>query len=193
MRITRPVRLSPQRRRWTTKKSTVVAVVVIVFVGAVGFAYATIPDANGVIRGCFKTQSGALRVIDPTTQSCLPSETALSWDQIGQQGPPGLPGPAGTALGYAYVAQNGTLFNSKGVLQVTHPTTGVWCFRLAFTPHVAVATVTGFAGLGNQIIHTSISPGASDACTGSNPADAAAFMVLPDGTRTDYQFFIEFN
>ena len=78
------------------------------------------------------------------------------------------------------------MFNSKGVLQVTHRGTGVWCFRLGFTPHVAVATVTGSAGVGNQIIHTSISAGASDTCTGSDPADAAAFMVLPDGSRTDY-------
>jgi hypothetical protein len=181
------------------KRPATVAAVVALLAVAGGVAYATIPDAGGVIHGCYKTSSGALRVIDHPAESCLPSETSIEWSETGPSGPSGPSGssgpsgPAGSALGYAYVAQDGSLFNSKGVLQVTHPSTGVWCFDLDFTAHVAVATVTGFAGLGNQIIHTSISPGAGDACVSANPADAAAFMVLPDGTRTDYQFFIEFN
>jgi hypothetical protein len=54
-----------------------------------GIAYAVIPDSSGVIHGCFKTASGALRVIDPSTTSCLPSETAISWNQVGPPGPPG--------------------------------------------------------------------------------------------------------
>ena len=33
-----------------------------------GVAYATIPDANGVIHGCYK-KSGDLRVIDPASTS----------------------------------------------------------------------------------------------------------------------------
>jgi hypothetical protein len=156
-----------------------------------GIAYATIPDSNGVIHGCYQKTTGSLRVIDTDVgQSCTPSEKTLSWNK---EGPPGPSGPPGSALAYAYVAQDGSMFNSKNVTAVTHPSTGVWCFDLPFTPHVAVATVTGFAFLGNQIIHTSIPPGASDACTSPNPDDAAAFMVLPDGTRTDYQFFIMFN
>jgi hypothetical protein len=56
-----------------------------------GIAYAAIPDANGVIHGCYHNVSGNLRVVDPAT-SCLPSETAITWNQSGQQGPPGLSG-----------------------------------------------------------------------------------------------------
>jgi hypothetical protein len=162
------------------KRPATVAALVALLVVAGGVAYATIPDSSGVIHGCYKNNGGDLRVIDDATQSCARNETSIDWDQFGP-------------LGYAYVAEDGSLFNSKGVVGVTHPSTGVWCFDLEFTPHVAVATVTGFAGLGNQIVHTSIPPGAGDACPSPNPADAAAYVVLPDGTRTDQQFFIEFN
>jgi hypothetical protein len=170
----------------------------------VAIAVAGIPDGAGVIHACYKQENGQTRIVESAVD-CGPNEIPIQWSQTGPQGATGATGPTGptgatgatgaegSALGYAYVAQNGTLINSKGVDQVTHPETGVWCFGLGFKAHVAVATVTGFAGLGNQIVHTSIASGAGDACTGPNPADAAAYMVLPDGTRTDYQFFIEFN
>lgn len=60
-----------------------------------GVAVASIPDSAGVIKGCFKSANGQLRVIDPTTGSCLPSETAISWNQAGPQGPPGVQGTTG--------------------------------------------------------------------------------------------------
>jgi hypothetical protein len=57
-----------------------------------GVAYSSIPDASGVIHGCYTTQgSRTLRVID-SAESCLGSETALNWSQ---QGPAGPTGPAG--------------------------------------------------------------------------------------------------
>jgi hypothetical protein len=55
--------------------------------GAVGLiaagtsAWASIPDADGVIHGCFKTASGDLRIIDAATESCAGNETAISWNQ----------------------------------------------------------------------------------------------------------------
>jgi hypothetical protein len=62
-----------------------------------GITHASVGD-GGVINGCYKTQNGQLRVIDPATQSCNPSETPISWSQTGPQGPPGPqgdPGPTG--------------------------------------------------------------------------------------------------
>jgi len=60
-----------------------------------GIAYATIPDPGGVIHGCYKSTGGALRVIDTGAGgSCLSSETPLSWNQAGVQGPPGARGPS---------------------------------------------------------------------------------------------------
>ena len=62
---------------------------------ASGIAYATIPDANGVISGCYQKSGGSLRVIDGSVTNCAKSETALNWNVQGAQGPAGPPGPAG--------------------------------------------------------------------------------------------------
>jgi hypothetical protein len=48
-----------------------------------------------VINGCYKSQNGQLRLIDPATDHCLPSEKSISWSQAGPQGPPGPTGPTG--------------------------------------------------------------------------------------------------
>jgi hypothetical protein len=65
-------------------RSCLVALIVLVFgVAAGGIAYASIPDASGVIHGCIKTKSGALRVIDTDAgQACGSKETALDWAKV---------------------------------------------------------------------------------------------------------------
>jgi hypothetical protein len=69
-----------------------------------GAAYATIPDARGIVHGCYKRSSGgvfapprgSLRVIDTAKgQGCRKNETALNWNQTGQRGPQGPQGPKG--------------------------------------------------------------------------------------------------
>jgi hypothetical protein len=84
-----------------------VAVATALTGGAV--AYATIPDANGVIHGCYRIDGGQLRVID--AGSCKPSETALSWSQTGPRGPQGPAGVSGyqTISSDDVVVQPGTL------------------------------------------------------------------------------------
>jgi hypothetical protein len=75
----------------------VAAVALVAIAGAVTYAVADI-GGGGVINGCFKTQNGQLRVIDPATDHCLPSETAISWSQTGptgSRGPTGARGPTG--------------------------------------------------------------------------------------------------
>ena len=60
-----------------------------------GVAYSSIPDAQGVIHGCYDS-TGALRVIDTDGSGiCRGGETALDWNQQGQPGPTGHTGPAG--------------------------------------------------------------------------------------------------
>lgn len=57
-------------------------------------AYASIPDSNGVIYGCYKKSGGTLRVIDHPAQQCdARAEVLLSWNQTGPQGPAGPTGP----------------------------------------------------------------------------------------------------
>ena len=79
------------------------ALVALAIAGALlvagGIAYATIPDASGVIHGCYKKTSpnqGTLRIIDTDkAQGCSNSEIPLNWSQTGPQGPQGQQGPEG--------------------------------------------------------------------------------------------------
>ena len=48
-----------------------------------------------MIHGCYQKVEGQLRVIDPGTDDCRPSELAITWSQQGRQGEPGEPGPPG--------------------------------------------------------------------------------------------------
>jgi hypothetical protein len=64
--------------------------------GVVSAVQAAIPDASGVINGCYQKNVGNLRVIDAGAgQSCRPSEIAISWSKTGPQGPQGPAGPQG--------------------------------------------------------------------------------------------------
>lgn len=61
-----------------------------------GVAWATIPDAGGVVHGCYQKNNGQLRLVDTLEgQACNPSEIAIQWNQTGPQGPQGIPGPQG--------------------------------------------------------------------------------------------------
>jgi len=81
------VRNLPQRKM-------VIAGAALILLGAL--AYASIPDANGVIHGCYKKSGGTLRVIDDAVSQCdSRAEVAIQWSQTGPQGPQGPAGPQG--------------------------------------------------------------------------------------------------
>jgi len=67
-----------------------------------GIAYASVPDSNGVIHGCYATKDGSLRVIDTGSGGACDAkkETPLTWSQKGPTGARGPTGPAGTSHGY---------------------------------------------------------------------------------------------
>ena len=73
----------------------VVIAVVAIFALAGGIAYAAIPDAAGVIQGCYRTsnddQKGQLRVVE-SAASCRTNELPIQWNVTGA---PGARGPAG--------------------------------------------------------------------------------------------------
>lgn len=67
-----------------------------------GVAYATIPGPGNVYSACMLKGIGTIRLIDKSLPDsnlmsrCKPSlEIEVSWNQAGQQGPPGLQGPKG--------------------------------------------------------------------------------------------------
>jgi hypothetical protein len=67
---------------------------VAAFALAGGIAWAAIPGA-GAIKGCYQKNEGQLRVIDPGTDTCRPSEVAIVWNQRGVRGEKGDKGEAG--------------------------------------------------------------------------------------------------
>jgi hypothetical protein len=72
------------------KKAALVGIVIGCAL-AVSFAYASIPDGNGVINACRDTRYGYVRIIDTaTTPSCASGEAAVSWSQNGSAGVTGL-------------------------------------------------------------------------------------------------------
>lgn len=90
------------RRRLTRIALAITAAVVVAIAGGVTYAVAQI-GSGGVFHGCYTSANGQLRLIDPATDSCHPSETPISWSQTGPQGlkgdsgPPGPAGPQGPA------------------------------------------------------------------------------------------------
>jgi hypothetical protein len=92
-------------RKGMTRRLTIVASIVGLGAIAAGIAYATIPDANGVIHACYPidakgqlTNDARLRLVDASAagkdaQACKPSERTLNWNM---QGPPGAGGKDGT-------------------------------------------------------------------------------------------------
>lgn len=71
--------------------------------GAASIATATIPDAGGVIHGCYSTipATGQLRVIDTDkVKSCGRNEKPLDWNQQGPRGATGPTGPSGLSTGW---------------------------------------------------------------------------------------------
>jgi len=105
-----------------SKPKLVAAVAALAAIVAGSAAYASIPDGNGVIHGCYgkpgSARPGLVRVIDSPSQSCAAMENPLNWNQPGargQTGPkgdkgdtgdPGLPGAASTPAVYVRNAQN---------------------------------------------------------------------------------------
>ena len=83
-----------------TRKAIIVVIAVLGALVAGAIAYAAIPDANGVIRGCYQKNNGKLRVVS-SADDCRNSERAIRWSQQGPRGPdgpqgrPGPPGPPG--------------------------------------------------------------------------------------------------
>jgi len=130
------------------KKSNLVAAIAGVVVATVvvgGIAWAAIPDAGGVIHGCYKAINGQLRVVNSAVD-CDASEHSIDWSQQGPQG------PAGTALAYAHVNANGTIDHASANITVERVFDGSYCVGVTGgTVHVAVATLDAFANVGGSV------------------------------------------
>src|SRR6266508_3793074 len=80
------------------RRTTTLIIGIVVGAALWGTALAAIPDAGGVIHGCYKPSDEKLRVIDTEAgRTCASNETALSWNQTGPQGPTGPTGATGAS------------------------------------------------------------------------------------------------
>ncbi len=86
----------------TGKRAVFSGVVVVGAVAVGGLAYASIPDADGVIHACYNPSAAALRggtpirIIDSGTgQTCANNSVEITWNQTGPAGAPGQDGEDG--------------------------------------------------------------------------------------------------
>ena len=163
------------------RRLLVVVTCVLVAVSAGSIAYASIPDGLGVIHGCYAKSSGALRVIDSAVGSCKATESQLSWNQQGLEGPGGPAGPQGSAVAYAHVLQDGTIdfARSKNVsipdAALPAAAQGFYCLRASVPVSNVMATpeynATDDASVG-LVIPTIETQGRDLDITGCDASDA---------------------
>src|SRR5690349_5542269 len=73
------------------RRSAIAVAAVMAAVGATGLAMAHDLGSTGVIRACYDTKSGALRI----ASSCRTTERAIDWNRHGPAGPVGPRGATG--------------------------------------------------------------------------------------------------
>jgi hypothetical protein len=200
-------------------RRTIVTMAVGALMLAGALAYATIPDAGGIVHACYNPANGQLRVIDTGAgQACKPAETALNWSQIGPAGPQGLvgpqgpagpqgatgatgpAGPVGTALAYAHVHADGTFDQDSGNITVSKVAAsqglGQYCIVVTGgTVHAAVASLDSLPNVGG-----SVQAGVFDAsvCNNAN-FDNDIYVVTRDQSQdgglggADKSFYIIVN
>lgn len=98
--------------------------VVVVAVTAGGLAFASIPDSNGVIHGCYspngaKQNNGTqLNIIDGDSATCNKNQQEVTWSQTGPQGLPGQDGvsvtSASLSAGDTNCPEGGSQFTASG-------------------------------------------------------------------------------
>ena len=123
----------------TGRRFGLISLVVGVGIAAGGIAYASIPDSNGVIHGCYVKTTGDLRVIDSSGKGCDPGEKPLEWNQAGPTGPSGTAGPTSLQDGTAIVT-------SATVTVVTHTVTAAEAGLTILTAPFEVEDLNGTTG-----------------------------------------------
>jgi hypothetical protein len=83
-------------KRLLGSRGVAAAFVFLSAIAIAGIAYASIPDANGVIHGCYRKTTGNLIVIDSGGKGCEEGWKPVDWNQAGPTGPSGPTGPTGT-------------------------------------------------------------------------------------------------
>jgi hypothetical protein len=169
--------------------------------GAVAASHYLINSTKQINPKLVKKLKGAKGPTGPTgaTGAAGAPGTAGKEGPGGKEGPPGKEGKTGepgSAIGYAAVSAEGTLdtARSKGVVSVTHPVEGLYCFQLAFTPHVAASVPMHI--IGNFTTFAESNVGKTDVAATNGTCKAPnddASVVIADGSLINDNFYITFN
>ena len=83
------------RKKIGTKLGMALFLIAAVTMAAFGVVIvASIPDSGGVIRACYNTTNGQVRIVE-SAANCRNGELAINWNQTGPVGPQGPIGPQG--------------------------------------------------------------------------------------------------
>lgn len=151
-------------------------------------------EGDGVINACYKNVNGQLRIVGDPSQ-CLPSESAISWNATGLQGPSGVVATsvlsgaveaiAGGATAWVFAGPTASVMTTEsqritGVAEAPLGTTATdsaasflydLCYRAGGSSDVPVS----FAGANSSV-------GQVSAATGRLPFPAAGSIVPGAGT-----------
>lgn len=97
-------------------KTLVVLLGVVFFVAS--SAVASIPDELGIFHACVAKESGQVRIIDTSIESCKNNETSKTWSMIGPVGPAGPASPTPFRLIDSVGQTIGTIDAGENVLRV---------------------------------------------------------------------------
>ena len=170
-----------EQRMLTLRLPVAVLGVMTALALAGGVAYATIPDSNGVIQGCYGKSGGSLRVIDSAVAECKSNETPLAWNVQGPPGEQGDPGAPATAL-WAVLRSDGTVIASSGVDPNPNFTgrLGTGSYQVLFTRNIAscAATASVFQDVGVVVPRFAM-------VSRTSQSQVGVLVFEDDGTFTD--------
>jgi hypothetical protein len=107
------------------RRNRVISAIVGALAGTViagGSAWGLSAATGTTIHACYQTGTGAVRVIG-ATQTCRSAETAISWERVGADGPPGDTGARGIQGVQGLPGQDGA-DGQDGVSATTAPESG---------------------------------------------------------------------
>jgi len=167
---------------------------------------ASIPDASGVIHGCYNTSlahgspTGTLRVVDPSSSNgnCASWEAPLNWGQrgmtgptgarglTGSRGPTGATGASGVSL-FANVDSDGTLMGGTATAATR---TGTGSYRVTFGRNVSncasVAQSGGFPGFDSATANLA----GTTQTSSLSPGDVFVDLQHPNSAGADSAFHL---
>jgi hypothetical protein len=171
------------------------ALLLVLVVGA-GGGYAFAASKTKTITVCVDKKTGILHLHNHG--KCKRSQTRVTWNQKGQQGPPGMQGPTGqpgapAVSVWADVANDGSMISGQG-LSVTHVSGGTYqvtvtaaaCAHGANTPVITISDTNPPGGL-----TTGAFPVAWFQAAGGNQQFNVFTGVVPNGgafALTDHSF-----